>query len=61
MSLFGKIMTVVALLWTFVTFIILSSSENIYSFMRNNFVTVFFGYIMIIIVTIVAKKIVASM
>jgi len=61
MSLFGKVMIVIALLWSFVAFLMLSASEDVYSFMRNNFVTIFFGYIIIIVVTIVSKKIVASM
>ena len=61
MSLFGKIMAVIFIFWSVVAFGLLRASGDIAAFMRTNFVTVAIGYITIIIVTIVAKKIVATM
>jgi len=61
MSLFGKIMLVVAVLWTIVAFGLMQRSDSVYDFMRVHFVTVFVGFIIIIVVTIVAKKIVSTM
>jgi len=61
MSIFGKIMGVIFILWSIVVFSLMRASGDIYAFMRINFITVFMGYIIIIIVTIVAKKIVATM
>jgi len=61
MSLFGKIMAIIFILWSIVAFSLLRASGDIAAFMRINFVTVFIGYIIIIVITIMAKKIVATM
>lgn len=61
MSLFGKIMTVIFILWSIVVIGLMRASGDFYAFMRINFVTVALGYIIIFVVTIVAKKIVKAM
>ncbi len=48
MSIFGKIMGVIFILWSIVVFSLMRASGDIYAFMRINFITVFMGYIIII-------------
>ena len=54
-------MAVIFILWSIVAFGLLRASGDIAAFMRTNFVTVFIGYIAIIAITVIAKKIVATM
>jgi len=61
MSIFGNIMIIIFILWSIVAFGMLRASGDISAFMRTSFVTVFIGYITIIVVTIVAKKIVSAL
>jgi len=61
MSLFGNIMIVIFILWTIIAFGLLRASGDASAFMRTSFVMVFIGYITIIVITIVAKKIVSAL
>jgi len=61
MSIFGKIMIVVFLLWSIITIGWLASAGDVFVFMRNRFIIVIVGYIAIIVITIFAKRLVASM
>jgi len=61
MSIFGKIMFVVALLWTFVAFMWYSTSIDFYIFMKKHILIITLGYVAIIVFTISMKRIVAGM
>ena len=60
MSPFGIIMFIIACLWTFVVFSIISASAGVYGFIRSaNFVWTIVGYVAIIVFTITVRRIVA--
>jgi len=61
MSIFGTIMTIIAVLWTVMMFFALQSATSIYVFVQNNLFLYIVGYLIIIVVIIVAKKAVSSM
>ena len=60
MSPFGIIMLIIACIWTFVVFSMISSSAGVYAFVRSaNLIWAIVGYIAIIVFTITVKRIVA--
>jgi len=61
MSIFGRIMFFVALLWSFLAFMMYSGSKDFWVFMRTNFFIIIIGYIVIIIFTVFMKRYVASL
>jgi len=61
MSIFGFIMAIVAILWTIISMSWFLASDDLYMFLMDNGYLVFIGYIVIVVITIVAKKIVKAM
>jgi len=61
MSLFGKIMTIVFIIWSFISMMMLSSSGSLDLLSNPAFGTVLIGYTIIIAVTVVLKLIVSAL
>jgi len=57
MSGFGMLMIIVTIIWSFISLSWVVTSETIYDFFNYHFVVVFIGYLAIIVMFIVLKKI----
>jgi len=58
MSLFGKIMTIIFIIWSLISVILMSTAGDISTFFNTSFGMVLIGYILIGAVTVILKAIV---
>jgi len=62
MSLFGVIMLFVTMGWTLILVLVIGATGDIFAFLRSSHLLTFIiGYIVIMLVYVISKKIVASM
>jgi len=61
LSIFGRVMFFIALLWTFLSYMMYVSSKDDWVFLRDKFFIVIIGYVAIIAFTIFMKRYVASL